>query len=515
LDWNRKEPVLECESGVTIRSQSEHAVIIIGAGPAGLTAAYTLVKQGIRPLVLEKSVRVGGLARTDQHRGYRYDIGGHRFFTKVPEVQQLWNEVLGGDFIRVPRLSRIHYRGRFFNYPIELWNAFSNLGVLESVCIALSYVKWKWRPYPVEESFEQWVTNRFGRRLYQRFFQTYTEKVWGIPCDQIRADWAAQRIKGLSLKTAVTNALFGGNDAKTLLKEFEYPKLGPGMMWDRFHELVASHGGEVRLETDTVSIVREGNRVTHVVGQHRGSTQVFAGKNFISSMPLSELIFKLDPPPPAYVLEAAQSLSYRDFLIVGLSVEGENLFPDNWRYVHTPGVRVGRIQNFGNWSALMVPEPGMSSLGMEYFCTRGDDLWEMADTELVELASRELLSLGLIRAARVHHGVVIRQEKAYPVYDDTYRQHVSVLRDYLSTIENLQTTGRNGLHRYNNQDHSMLTAILAVKNILGEKHDLWDINTERSYHENFIIDKTANERLAGMRVSGVPASVKAFPTADI
>ena len=333
---------------MTIRSQSEHAVVIIGAGPAGLTAAYKLVKKGIRPLVLEKTARVGGIARTDQHRGYRYDIGGHRFFTRVPEVQQLWNEVLGGDLIRVPRLSRIHYRGRFFNYPIDLWNAFWNLGVHESVRIALSYLKWKWRPYPVEETFEQWVTNRFGRRLYQQFFQTYTEKVWGIPCHRIRADWAAQRIKGLSLKTAVTNALFGGNDAKTLLKEFDYPRLGPGMMWERFHELVRSQGGEVRLETDTVSIVREGNRVTHVVGRHQGSTQAFQGESFISSMPLSELILKLDPPPPPFVLEAAQGLSYRDFLIVGLSVEGENHFPDNWVYVHTPGVRVGRIQNFGN-----------------------------------------------------------------------------------------------------------------------------------------------------------------------
>ncbi len=500
---------------MTIRSQSEHAVVIIGAGPAGLTGAYELVKKGILPLVLEKSAQVGGISRTDIHRGYRYDIGGHRFFTKVPEVRQLWDEVLGSDFIRVPRLSRIHFRGRFFNYPIELWNAFSNLGVLESVRIALSYLKWRWRPYPVEETFEQWVTNRFGKRLYQRFFRTYTEKVWGIPCHKIRADWAAQRIKGLSLKTAVTNALFGGNDAKTLIKEFDYPRLGPGMMWERFQELVESRGGEVRLETDTISVVLDGNRVSHVVARRHEATSIINGADFISSMPLSELIFQLDPPPPPHVLEAARGLSYRDFLIVGLSIEGEDLFPDNWIYVHTPGVRVGRIQNFGNWSAAMVPEPGMSSLGLEYFCTRGDDLWEMVDADLVELATRELSSLGLGRGARVRDGVVIRQEKAYPVYDDTYRQHVSVLRDYLSTIENLQTIGRNGLHRYNNQDHSMLTAILAVKNLLGEEHDLWDVNTERSYQEDFVTDNATNERAKGMLDRVTSAAVEALPRVEI
>ena len=427
---------------MAIRCTSDR-VVIIGAGPAGLTAAYELVKNGFSPLVVEKSAQVGGIARTDQHRGYRYDIGGHRFFTKVPEIQELWNEVLERDFIKVPRLSRIHFRGRFFNYPIELWNAFSNLGVRESILIVLSYLKWKLRPYPLEETFEHWVTNRFGKRLYQRFFQTYTEKVWGIPCNKIRADWAAQRIKGLSLKSAVTDALFGGGDAKTLIKEFDYPKLGPGMMWERFRDLVRSMGGQVRLETETVSVVHDGGRVTKVVCRHQELMENIEGEYFLSSMPLSELVLMLDPPPPRYVLEAAQGLSYRDFLIVGLCVHGERLFPDNWIYVHTPGVRVGRIQNFGNWSKAMLPEVGMSSLGLEYFCTKGDDLWEMADAELVELASRELTDLGLLGAegARVSHGVVIRQEKAYPVYDERYREHVKCAASLSVNIQELADDG--------------------------------------------------------------------------
>jgi protoporphyrinogen oxidase len=469
-----------------MRPEDPPSVVVIGAGPAGLTAAYELVKRGATPLVLEMSGKVGGIARTEQHQGYRFDLGGHRFFTKVPEIQQLWDEVLGPDFLRVTRLSRIHYRGRFFSYPIELLNAVSNLGLVESACIVLSYLKWKVRPYPVEETFEQWVTNRFGRRLYLRFFKTYTEKVWGIPCSEIRADWAAQRIKGLSLTTAVVNALCGRSDAKTLIREFDYPTLGPGMMWERFRDLIERQGGEVRLETDVVRIVRQGRRIDHLVTGSRQGAGTVRGDQFISSMPLGELVLRLDPPPPAEVVGAARGLAYRDFLLVGLIVKGERLFPDNWVYVHTPGIKAGRIQNFGNWSAAMVPQPGMSGLGMEYFCNRGDDLWSMPDGALIELARRELGQLGLAGEADVTDGVVIRQEKAYPVYDGAYRRHLAVLSDYVKSLENLQTIGRNGLHRYNNQDHSMLTAILAVRNVLGEDHDLWEVNTERSYHEDFV-----------------------------
>jgi len=467
------------------RDQAYVDVVIIGAGPAGLTAAFELVKHEIKPLVLEKGATVGGIARTEQYRGYRFDIGGHRFYTQIPEVQGLWLEMLGDDFVKVPRLSRIVYRGRFYNYPIELANAFYNLGPVESLRILLSFLRWRLFPHPVEENFEQWVTNRFGRRLFLRFFKTYTEKVWGIPCDQIRAEWAAQRIKGLSLLAAVRNSLIGAAAVKTLIKEFDYPVLGPGMMWERFRDRVEQGGGRVEPGTEILGLRHEGGRITGVSARRDGQAREIACGHVLSSMPLAELILQLDPPAPPEVRAAARGLSYRDFILVGLILKRDGLFPDNWIYVHTPGVKVGRIQNFRNWSAAMVPEPGKTCLGMEYFCTRGDELWEAPDAELITLARRELAGLGLAGEDDVEDGVVIRQPKAYPVYDAEYRAHLTVIRGYLGTIENLQTIGRNGMHRYNNQDHSMLTAILAVRNILGESHDLWDVNTERSYYEEF------------------------------
>jgi protoporphyrinogen oxidase len=459
-------------------------VVVIGAGPAGLTAAYELTRRGIRAVVLEKSDRVGGIARTEVHKGYRFDIGGHRFFTKVPEVERLWNEVLPASFLKVARLSRIHYCNRFFNYPLELGNALANLGVVESILILLSYLRWKAFPHRPEDTFERWVINRFGRRLYVRFFKTYTEKVWGIPCDRIRADWAAQRIQGLSLSTAVWSALTGATKARTLSKEFHYPALGPGMMWERFRELVEAQGGEVLMGTETVAIEHRSSRVTSVTVVRDGRAAQVRGAHFLSSMPLAELVSRLDPPPPEAVSRAASKLSYRDFLLVGLILDRDRVFPDNWIYVHTPGFRVGRIQNFGNWSPGMVPEPGKTSVGMEYFCTEGDDFWGMRDDELVALAREELISLGLARDGDIEEGLVIRQPKAYPVYDANYRERLGVIRDYLRGLQNFQTIGRNGMHHYNNQDHSMLTAMLAVRNLAGEHHDLWEVNTERSHHED-------------------------------
>ena len=469
-----------------------YPVIIIGAGPAGLTAAYELVKQGIQPLVLEKSDQVGGIARTEIYKGYRFDIGGHRFYTKVEEVKQLWKEVLGDAFIRVPRMSRIYYRGKFFNYPLELLDTLSKLGVWESLRILLSYLKVRALPCPQEDTLEEWVTNRFGRRLFQTFFKTYTEKVWGIPCDKIRADWAAQRIKGLSLKTAVMNALFKTNDTKTLIKEFDYPILGPGMMWDRFQSEVEKRGGEVTLNTGVVKLRRKGNRICSVMVRQDGQVTEIHSDQFISSMPITALVQRLDPLPPNAVLEAAASLNYRAFMIVSLVIDRADLFPDNWIYIHSPEVTVGRIQNFKNWSPAMVPDPNKTCLGMEYFCSEGDALWQMSDTELLDLATCELAALGLAPAAAVEDGVVLRQPKAYPVYDQAYRQHLQVIQTYLADFENLQTIGRNGMHRYNNQDHSMLTGLLAAKNLLGKQYDLWNVNTERSYHEEFSYSGTTS-----------------------
>lgn len=471
-----------------------YPVAIVGAGPAGLTAAYELVKQGIAPVVLEKGDKVGGLARTETYKGYRFDIGGHRFYTKVEAVQQLWQEVLGNDFIKVPRLSRIYYRGRFFNYPISAFNTLFNLGIVESLLILFSYLQVRIQPLPEEKTFEQWVINRFGDRLYRTFFKTYTEKVWGIPCSEIQADWAAQRIKGLSLKTAIINALFGSNDTKTLIKEFDYPALGPGMMWEKFAEAVEDKSGKVYLDTKVISFQREGNKIRSITTEQNGELVQFSADNFVTSMPISALVARLEPQPPAEVLHAARSLKYRDFLIVSLIVDRPALFPDNWIYIHSPEVQVGRIQNFKNWSAALVPDASKTCLGMEYFCNEGEELWKMSDDELVELATRELARLGLAKTADVKDGVVIRQPKAYPVYDEEYRGHLRVLEGFLKGIENLQTIGRNGMHRYNNQDHSMLTGLLAARNILGEKHDLWDVNTERSYYEDFSVDRSKEKK---------------------
>ena len=460
-----------------------HPIVIIGAGPAGLTAAYELVKRNIRPIVLEKAGKVGGLARTETYNGYRLDIGGHRFYTKVEGVQRLWQELLGEDFLKVPRLSRIYYQGRFFNYPLDFLNALSNLGIFESLLILLSYLRAHLWPCPEEETFEEWVINRFGRRLYETFFKTYTEKVWGIPCHKIQAEWASQRIRGLSLTTAASNAVFGNNHVKSLINEFHYPVLGPGMMWRRFQDVVESRGAQVHLNTEIIRLRREGHHITSIAARRGEKSIEISGEHFISSMPLAELIFRLDPPPPADVLEAARKLSYRAFVIVGLIVDQEDLFPDQWIYVHSPGVKVGRIQNFKNWSAALVPDPIKTSLGMEYFCNEGDDIWRMADAELIELAIREMVSLGLAEVGDVKDGVVFRQPNAYPIYDPEYREHLDVIQRFLATVDNLQTIGRNGMHRYNNMDHSMLMGMLAVENVLGESYNLWQVNEEQEYLE--------------------------------
>lgn len=459
-------------------------VVIMGAGPAGLCAGYELSKNGVRSLVFEKGALVGGLARTETYRGFRFDVGGHRFYTKVPEIERIWHEVLGDDLLVRQRMSRIYYNGRFYNYPLRLPNTLGNLGLWESTLILGSYLKSQMQPHAPEETFEHWVINRFGRRLYETFFKTYTEKVWGIPCSTIRADWAAQRIKGLSVRSAVTNALFGANGVKSLIEEFYYPRLGPGMMWERMQQLIEAQQSRVELESRVVGVKHNGRAVASItVEQKCGRTQVIQAEHFISSMPLSQLVLCMDPAPPPEILRAASSLNYRDFLIVVLLLDEAELFPDNWVYVHDPLVKVGRIQNFKNWSEAMVPDLGKTSLGMEYFCTVGDDVWSLSDEELIRLATRELEELGLGEARLVEDGTVIRQRKAYPVYDETYMNHVRLIADYLERFTNLQTIGRNGMHRYNNQDHSMLTGLLATQNILGKQHDLWQVNTERSYYE--------------------------------
>jgi protoporphyrinogen oxidase len=478
-------------------------VVIIGAGPAGLTAAYVLSKAGAQSIVLEKDQVVGGLARTVNYKGYYFDIGGHRFFTKVEAVEKIWKEVLAENLLRRNRLSRIYYNNKFFYYPLRPLNALLGLGVWNSILIFFSYLASRLFPSKEEETFEQWVSNRFGKRLFRIFFKTYTEKVWGIPCKDISAEWATQRIKGLSLIAALKNAIIknqsGQKDKrkviKTLIDEFEYPKFGPGMMWQTMVEIIRRNNSQVWLGKEVEGIRWSGNRVEALEVKRNGQIELLYGKDFISSMPIREALQKFKPQVPKEVLDAANDLKYRDFLTVALIIRKPMLFPDTWIYIHDPEVKVGRIQNFKNWSPFMVPDPNKTCLGLEYFCFEGDSLWSMPDDELIELGKRELETLGLGNKDDVEDGMVVRMPKAYPIYDSTYRKSLEVVRQFLKQFENLHLVGRNGMHKYNNQDHSMLTAILSAENILGANHDLWTVNVEQEYHEEMGIEPSEEAAL--------------------
>ncbi len=468
---------------------STSPVRVIGAGPAGLTAAYVLARAGRPVEVYEADTVVGGISRTVERDGWRFDIGGHRFFTKVRAVEALWREIVPGeDLLLRPRMSRIHYRGSLFDYPLRAMNALRGLGVVEAARCLGSYAWARVRPPKDQSNFEGWTSARFGRRLYTIFFKTYTEKVWGVPATAIQADWAAQRIKNLSLSKAVLGALWPGRNRKgitSLIEEFLYPKYGPGMIWQRATDLVSMAGGTVRLGTPVVAVHRDGNGATGLTVRDDGGTSRVDAEHVISSMPLSELVLAMEPPAPAAVRAAAQGLRYRDFLTVALVVPAAYGFPDNWIYIHTPGVNVGRIQNFGSWSPYMVKD-GRTCLGLEYFVSAGDELWISSDDDLVKLATEELRRIGLITdPSVVEAGYAVRIPKAYPIYDARYRENVDVIRTWLSAeVPNVHPVGRNGMHRYNNQDHSMVTAMLTVENILtGSSHDVWSVNVEEDYHE--------------------------------
>lgn len=463
--------------------------VVVGAGPAGLTAAYQLSKADMPVVVYEASDAAGGISQTVQRDGWRFDIGGHRFFTKVPQVEALWHEILDDDeFLLRPRMSRILYEGKFFDYPLRAWGALKTLGLLEAMRCVGSYLWVRVRPPKDQSAFEGWVAARFGWRLYRMFFKTYSEKVWGVPATEIQADWAAQRIKNLSLAGAVANALLPKRNQKkitTLIEEFQYPKYGPGMMWERATELVGKNGGEVVFNAPVETIHRDGRRAVGVTAGHDGTRARRDCDHVISSMPLSELVACMDPPAPEQVREAAAGLGYREHLTVALVLPGEDGFPDNWIYVHTRGVQVGRVQNFGSWSPYMVKE-GLTCLGLEYFVNEGDELWSTADDELVALAKRELEATGLAKAHRVKAGYVARMPKAYPIYDEHYRRNVDVIREWLAAeATNVYPVGRNGMHKYNNQDHSMFTAMLTAENIITgiDTHDVWSVNVEQEYHE--------------------------------
>ena len=473
------------------------AVVVIGAGPAGLTAAYQLSKDGVAATILESDDIVGGISRTAERDGWRFDIGGHRFFTKVAPVEAVWHEILADDeFLKRPRLSRIYYQGKYYDYPIKPLNALRNLGFIEAVRCTLSYLWAKVRPPKDQSTLEGYVVADYGRRLYEHFFRTYNIKLWNVDPKYLSSDFGAQRIKGMSLWGAVFEPIrariFGSRADKSkqvtsLIEEFQYPKYGPGMMWERCAEIVTDRGADLVMNTTVTTIKRdpEAKRATAVVARTAdGGTVEHHADEVISTMPFSYLLKAMDPPPPAEVIAAADQLRFRDFLTIALVVPVEYGFPDNWIYIHAPEVQVGRIQNFGQWSPYMVKD-GRTCLGLEYFVFEGEGLWSKPDDELIALGTHELSVLGLVDPSKVESGYVVRMPKAYPVYDEDYKANVAVLRKWLeANVPNVHPVGRNGMHKYNNQDHSMLTAMLTVDNIMGRgPHDIWSVNVEEEYHE--------------------------------
>jgi len=463
-------------------------VVIAGAGPGGLTAAHQLTKRGEHPVVLEADSVVGGISRTVLREGWRFDLGGHRFFTKVPEVEALWHEILpAGDFLLRPRMSRIFYNGKYLDYPLKAGNALRNVGLGEAIMFGLSYIWARIHPPKNEDNYENWLVARFGWRLYRALFKTYTEKVWGVEVSDMPADWAAQRVKNLDLRKAVINAILPKRkqtDITSLIEEFQYPKYGPGMMWEACAGKVEAAGGTVVMEARLTHIHVVDGRAQSVTYDHHGTAVEQPASHVISTMPMRELVHALDPTPPAHVLAAADGLHYRDYLTVALVVPESRSFPDNWIYIHATDVEVGRIQNYGSWSPFLVKD-GRTCLGLEYFVFEGDTMWEMADDDLIALGTKELGVLGLVEPGDVERGYVVRVPKAYPYYDFTYKANVETIRSYLAeSVPNVHPVGRNGMHKYNNQDHSMYTAMLTVENMFGASHDIWAVNVEEEYHEN-------------------------------
>lgn len=466
-------------------------VAVIGAGPAGMTAAYALSKNGVSVDLYEASPHVGGMARSIELWGQIVDIGSHRYFSTDPRVNRLWLEVVGDNYDMVNRLSRILYRGKFYNYPIKASNALRNLGPLEAVRCLLSYGKQRLRPHGSDlgDSFESWVTARFGRRLYQHFFRTYTEKLWGIGGDALGAEFATQRIKGLSLWEAVKDAVStGGPRHRTLVDEFAYPHHGTGQVYERMRASVEQHGGTVHLRTPIDSVLTEGKKVT---GVRLASGENHYYDNVISSMPLTLLVERL-PDVPEDVLTANRQLKFRNTVIVYLQVGADHVFPDNWIYVHSTDLRMGRISNFRNWSPTLVRGQKETILALEYWCFDEDDFWVWDDRRLVDLATEEIARTGLVEKSVVKDGAVIRVPRCYPVYQRGYQQRLGRVEEFLRTFSNLQVIGRYGAFKYNNQDHSILMGMIAAENLSGQggQQDLWEINSDYEYQESSEITRT-------------------------
>jgi len=471
---------------------NKNDVLIIGAGPAGLTAAWEADKHGCKTLILESDSVVGGISRTVNKNGWKFDIGGHRFFTKVDEVYEIWDEILGKeDFLLRPRMSRIYYNKKFFDYPLKPFNALSNLGIIEAFRCVLSYILVRINPPKNQDNFENWVAARFGWRLYNIFFKTYTEKVWGVDATKIGADWASQRIKSLSLGKAIINAFRGENSGEvitTLIDKFKYPKFGPGMMWEAAHKKLEKKGHKVIFNSKVTKIKKTNKGYEVTVND----SDIYECKYILSSMPLAHLPKIIDENTDKKVLNAGKSLKFRDFLTVALVVEEKYSFPDNWIYIHDSEVKVGRVQNYGSWSPYLVKD-GKTCLGLEYFVFENDNLWDMDDEKLIDLAKSEIVKLNLVtNKEAVLEGYVFRMPKAYPVYDLNYSENVDLIASWLEeSHKNIFPIGRNGMHRYNNQDHSMMTAVKSIRNIFGEKNKIWEINVEDDYHEEVSTGRSA------------------------
>lgn len=467
-------------------------IIIFGAGPAGLACAMELIKNNQEVVMVEKDSQVGGIAKTVKYKGYHFDIGGHRFFTKEKEVLDLWQNTLGNDFLKRPRLSRIYYNNKFYFYPLKPLNALKNLGIFQALGIMASYVFTRLKYYmgfqKKPKTFEDWVTQKFGKKLFNIFFKTYTEKVWGIPTREIGAEWAAQRIKGLSLTKAVINAFFPKiKRAKTtsLIDEFHYPRFGPGMMYEKMADMVKEKGGRIISQAKVIQIRRENDRILGVVYEDAsGIKQEISGTHYVSTMPLPELVRKFDPPAREDVMKSLEFLRFRSFIAICLIADEKDLFPDNWIYIHSPEVQVGRIQNFKNWNPDLVPDKTKTALGMEYFCFEGDSLWKTPDSELIQLASLELKKIGMGKNSKVIDGFVVRQKDAYPIYKIGYQEHLQKAYGYIKTFSNFQIIGRGGTFQYNNMDHSILSGLYAARNIMGANFNVLGINIDEAYHEN-------------------------------
>lgn len=479
--------------------RSSKQVVIMGAGPTGLTAAHDLLKHGkdrYEVVVLEKDPQyVGGIARTVKYKDYRFDIGGHRFFSKNREIEDWWEEIMGDDFMTRPRLSRWYYRKKLFSYPIKPFEVLRVFGPIDSLRMVLGYLKVRLFPIKPEKNLADYYINQFGTFLAKPFFIDYNEKLWGIPCSELSMDFGKQRVKGLSFTSAIVNyfkkvlGLEKRGEVRTLIDKFRYPRYGPGMLWEKAKSLIEKMGGRVIMGAEVVKIEHKDFKIKSVVVRYSdGKTEEFTGDHLLSTIPLKDLVGIVDPAPPKRVLGAASALNFRDFIAVALIINRTNLFPDNWIYTHDEDMRSIRIQNFNNWSPYMNPNKKTTCLGFEYVCNRGDELWEKSDKEMVEQATSDLEKAGFAKRSEVRDGKVVHLTHVYPVYGLGYKEKVQTIKDYLDSFNQdipyqLQPIGRGGIHRYNNMDHSMMTAILAVKNILGGNYDIWQVNVDAEYHE--------------------------------